>query len=85
LLLAAALFALAYMGVREFSMRRYLNGYSDAIVPNFLPAEDKVEAILSWMRAEPSRGIAEDPDKLARRDPETVSYTHLTLPTICSV
>lgn len=59
-------------------MRRYLNGYSDAIVPNFLPAEDKVEAILSWMRAEPSRGIAEDPDKLARRDPEmTLNYAQL--------
>ena len=77
-LLAAVLFALAYMGAREFSMRRYLNGYSDAIVPNFLPAEDKVQAILSWMRAEPSRGIAEDPDKLARRDPEmTLNYAQL--------
>jgi transglutaminase superfamily protein len=77
-LLAAALFALAYMGVREFSVRRYLDGYSDAIVPNFVPAEEKVEAILNWMRAEPSRGIAEDPDKLARRDPEmTLNYAQL--------
>jgi len=77
-LLAAALFALAYMGVREFSVRRYLDGYSDAIVPNFLPAEEKVEAILNWMRAEPSRGIAESPDTLARRDPEiTLNYAQL--------
>lgn len=77
-LLAAALFALVYTGVREFSVRRYLDGYSDAIVPNFLPAEDKVEAILNWMRAEPSRGIAESPDKLARRDPEiTLNYAQL--------
>jgi hypothetical protein len=77
-LLAAALLALVYTGVREFSVRRYLDGYSDAIVPNFLPAEDKVEAILNWMRAEPSRGIAESPDSLARRDPEmTLNYAQL--------
>jgi hypothetical protein len=77
-LLAAALFALVYTGVREFSVRRYLDGYSDAIVPNFLPAEEKVEAILNWMRAEPSRGIAESPDTLARRDPEmTLNYAQL--------
>lgn len=78
LLLAAAVFALVCMGVREFSVRRYLDGYSDAIVPNFLPAEDKVEAILNWMRAEPSRGVAENPDALAWRDPEmTLNYAQL--------
>jgi len=77
-LLAAAIVATLYAGVREFSVRRYLDGYSDAIVPNFLPAEEKVEAILSWMRAEPSRGIAEDPEKLARRDPQmTLNYVQL--------
>jgi hypothetical protein len=77
-LLAAVLFTLVYMGLREFSVRRYLDGYSDAIVPNFLPAEEKVEAILNWMRAEPTRGIAENPDKLARRDPEiTLNYAQL--------
>jgi hypothetical protein len=47
-------------------------------VPNFLPAEEKVEAILNWMRAEPSRGIAEDPEKLERRDPQmTLNYIQL--------
>src|SRR2546421_9481732 len=38
--------------------RSYLDGYSDAIVPNFAPPEERVEAILDWMRAGPSRGIA---------------------------
>ena len=71
LLLAVALFAVAYTGVREFSVRRYLDGYSDAIIPNFLPADRKVQAILDWMRAEPSRGIADNPATLATRDPET--------------
>ncbi len=78
LLLAAAFFAVACTGVREFSVRRYLDGYSDAIVPNFLPAESKVQAILDWMRAEPSRGIADNPATLATRDPETtLNYAQL--------
>ena len=78
LLLAVALIAVAYTGVREFSVRRYLDGYSDAIVPNFLPAERKVQAILDWMRAEPSRGIADNPATLATRDPETtLNYAQL--------
>jgi transglutaminase superfamily protein len=77
-LLAVALVALVYAGVREFSVRRYLDGYSDAIVPNFVPTEEKVHAILNWMRTESSRGVAEDPDKLARRDPEmTLNYAQL--------
>jgi hypothetical protein len=78
LLLAAALFALAYAGVREFSVRRYLDGYSDAIVPNFVSPEQRVEAILDWMRAEPSRAIAENPATLATRDPQTtLNYAQL--------
>jgi len=78
LLLAVALVSLAYSGVREYSVRRYLDGFSDAIVPNFLPTEQKVGAILNWMRIEPSRGIAVDPDQLAHRDPQmTLNYQQL--------
>jgi hypothetical protein len=78
LLLAVALVTLAYSGVREYSVRRYLDGFSDAIVPNFLPNEQKVEAILNWMRIEPSRGIAANPDELAHRDPQTtLNYQQL--------
>ena len=78
LLLAVALLGLMYSGVREYSVRRYLDGFSDAIVPNFLPAEEKVIAILSWMRAEPSRGVAADPTELSPRDPEiTLNYQQL--------
>jgi len=78
LLLVFSLFALLYTSIREFSVRRYLDGYSDAIVPNFLPPQEKVEAILKWMLAEPSRGIAEYPDKLGRRDPQmTLNYVQL--------
>jgi hypothetical protein len=78
LLLALALVSLAYSGVREYSVRRYLDGFSDAIVPNFLPTEQKVGAILNWMRIEPSRGVAVDPDQLAHRDPQmTLNYQQL--------
>ena len=78
MLLAAAFVSLVYTGGREYSVRRYLDGFSDAIVPNVLPPEQKVEAILSWMRIEPSRAIADNPDALARRDPEiTLNYQQL--------
>jgi Transglutaminase-like superfamily len=77
-LLAVALLGLMYSGAREYSVRRYLDGFSDAIVPNFLPAEQKVEAILNWMRTEQSRGVTTNPDGLARRDPEmTLNYQQL--------
>jgi hypothetical protein len=77
-LLATAFVAMLYSCVREYSVRRYLDGFSDAIVPNALPAEQKVEAILSWMRAEPSRVIATNPEVLAKRDPEmTLNYGQL--------
>jgi hypothetical protein len=78
LLLAVALIALAYTSVREFSVRRYLDGFSDAIVPSILPAERKVQGILTWMRIEPSRAIATDPKALSQRDPYvTLNYQQL--------
>jgi len=73
-----AFVALVYSGGREYSVRRYLDGYSDAIVPNTLPADQKVEAILGWMRSESSRIVAADPGALPRRDPEvTLNYQQL--------
>jgi hypothetical protein len=44
--LAVALLGLMYSGERECSLRRYLDGFSDAIRPNFLPPEQKVQALL---------------------------------------
>src|ERR1700687_6406714 len=67
-----------YSCVREYSVRRYLDGFSDAIVPNTLPAKQKVKAILNWMRAEPSRADTTNPEALAGRDPEmTLTYRQL--------
>ena len=78
MLLAAAFVLMMYWCQREYSVRSYLDGFSDAIVANSLPAEQKVQAILDWMRAEPSRVIAADPDTLSKRDPEmTLTYKQL--------
>jgi hypothetical protein len=67
-----------YSCQREYSLRWYLDGFSDAIVPNSVPAEQKLMAILDWMRAEPSRAIATDPETLSKRDPEnTLTYKQL--------
>src|SRR2546428_75005 len=46
-LLGVALLSLIYTSGWEYSVRQYLDGFSDAIVPNSLPAEQKVEAILN--------------------------------------
>ena len=78
LLLVAAMVSSIYAGVREYSVRRYLDGFSDAIVPNSLPEEQKLDAILGWMRAEPSRAVAANPDELSKRNPEmTLTYSQL--------
>jgi hypothetical protein len=82
LLLATAFVAMLYYCHREYSVRWYLDGFSDAIVPNSLPEQQRVEAILSWMRTEPSRAIATDLDALSKRDPET-TLTYEQLLNVC--
>ena len=78
LLLGVALLSLIYAGGWEFSVRRYLSGFSDAIVPAGAPPEQKAEAILAWMRGGPPRIIAGNPADLPQRDPETtLNYQQL--------
>ncbi len=82
LLLVAVMACSVYAGVREYSVRQYLDGFSDAIVPNALPEEQKLNAILAWMRAEPSRAVSANPGGLAKRDPET-TLTYSQLLNVC--
>lgn len=78
LLLAAAILSLIFACGWEHSVRRYLKGFSDAIVPEAAAPEQKVEAILEWMRHGPSRNSSPHPDDLATRDPEnTLNYREL--------
>ncbi|HYL61426.1 MAG TPA: transglutaminase domain-containing protein [Candidatus Methylomirabilis sp.] len=77
-LLAAALVSSIYAGVREYSVRRYLQGFADAVVPGTATPEQKIEAILAWMRVGPARNVATNPAALAARDPETtLNYQQL--------
>jgi hypothetical protein len=74
----AALFAVLYSGAWEYSVRRYLKGFSDAIIPASATPEQKVEAILLWMRNGPPRPVAENVDGLNPRNPEvTLNYEQL--------
>jgi len=77
LLLAAVVFA-AYSAGWEFSTRRYLKGFSDAIVPATSPGDEKVEAILHWMAHGPARRRSEAEKLQGDRDPtDTLNYEAL--------
>jgi hypothetical protein len=77
LLLLASLLIAAYAIGWEYSVRSYLDGFSDAIVPETATPEQTVQYILDWMRTGP-RAVAQDPNALARRDPEdTLNYKQL--------
>jgi Transglutaminase-like superfamily len=77
-LLIVAAAALLYSGAWEYSVREYLRGFSDALIPASSSPEQKVEAILSWMRNGPQRPKASNPEELSKRDPETtLNYQQL--------
>jgi len=77
-LLASALVCSICAGVREYSVRRYLKGFSDAVVPESAAPLQKAQAILAWMQSGPSRYVARDPSELSARDPEnTLNYEQL--------
>ena len=76
--LVVCLAGMVYSAGWEYSVRQYLNGFSDAIVPVPATPQQKVEAILNWMRSGPPRAVAADPDALPQRDPETtLNYKQL--------
>jgi len=73
-----------YSCVREYSVRRYLDGFSDAIVPNSVPEATKSPGP-SWIglrargRREPRRRIQR---RWQRRDPE-ITLTYRQLLNVC--
>ncbi|MBV9886198.1 MAG: transglutaminase domain-containing protein, partial [Acidobacteria bacterium] len=76
--LAASLVCLAYAALREWSVRQYLHGFSDAVVSVSATPEQKIDAILEWMRAGPPRAEAARADDLSPRNPEnTLNYRQL--------
>jgi hypothetical protein len=78
LLLALVFASLIYSAGWEYSVRQYLKGFSDAVVPAAASPEQKVEAILTWMRSGAQRPVAANPEGLSKRDPEaTLNYQQL--------
>jgi hypothetical protein len=78
ILLAVSLGFVVYSAGWEFSTRSYLKGFSDAVIPSSDDAEQKVEAILSWMQNGPARRNTQDTDALDARNPEdTLNYHQL--------
>jgi Transglutaminase-like superfamily len=78
LLLVLVVVSSVYAGFREYSVRQYLSGFSDAVVPESATPGEKVQAILSWMQSGPSRYVALDPAELSKRDPQdTLNYQQL--------
>jgi hypothetical protein len=77
-LLSVALVATVWSGVWEFSMRKYLKGFSDAIVSQAAPPRQKAEAILAWMRNGPPRLEVQPLAAVSARDPQdTLNYRQL--------
>lgn len=77
-LLIVSILAVGYTGTWEYSVRRYLKGFSDAIVPVGSTPEAKIDAILTWIRSGPPRPLAQGSDELSPRDPEdTLNYRQL--------
>jgi Transglutaminase-like superfamily len=78
ILLILAILLAAYSAVWEYSTRKYLKGFSDAVVPASASTEAKIEAILRWMSQGPTRQDAGPSTLLPDRDPtETLNYTSL--------
>ncbi len=64
-----------YAAAWEYSTRRYLAGFSDAIVPATAPGDEKIQAILNWMAHGPARYPSMPSDLIPDRDPtDTLNY-----------
>jgi hypothetical protein len=76
--LIVSIFLAAYSAGWEFSTRRYLEGFSDAIVPATSPGDEKIEAILNWMAHGPARRTSNEAALETNRDPtDTLNYDAL--------
>lgn len=78
LLAVASLLFLLCAFCWEYSTRRYLAGFSDAVVPAAASPEEKVQAILDWMASGPARRAGPPDETFYLRDPvETLNYRRL--------
>jgi len=77
-LLVLSLLGTIFTGIWEHSVRQYLKGFSDAIIPEDSSPRQKAEAILAWMSYGPPRREAADASALSPHDPsDTLNYRQL--------
>ena len=77
-LLFVSLCAVVYTAVWEYSTRRYLKGFSDAVIPESASAEQQIQAILSWMSSPVARLTPAFVGNPSDRDPvDTLNYRAL--------
>ena len=77
-LLALAGVATFFTAEWEQSVRDYLQGFSDAIIPEASTPRQRVDAILTWMSVGPPRYEAHEGSTLSPRDPtDTLNYRQL--------
>ena len=81
-LVIVAFCLLVYGMAWHYSSRRYLKGFSDAIVPLDASAQDKTRALLRWFRHEPPRFDTSVEGTEEVRDPVTI-VTNQRLLAIC--
>lgn len=78
IILVSSIILIVFGAIWEYSSRRYLKGFADAVVPYSSSPEQKVEAILDWMGRGPARQGAPPANELTSRDPEdTLNYALL--------
>jgi hypothetical protein len=78
ILLVFSVLAVVWSSAWEYSTRRYLKGFSDAIIPFTAPPVQKVQAILTWMSHTPARfGQAPPADNDDRNPADTLNYASL--------
>lgn len=78
ILLIFAILLAGYSAVWEYSTRKYLKGFSDAVVASSSSPEEKAEAILRWMSNGPARQPTSPDDPRPDRDPiDTLNYASL--------
>jgi hypothetical protein len=78
LLLFVSLCAVVYTTVWEYSTRRYLKGFSDAVIPESASAEQQIQAILDWMSSPAAQLTPVFVGNPSDRDPiDTLNYRAL--------
>ena len=77
-LIVLSIIATFFTAEWEQSVRDYLQGFSDAVIPEASTPRQRVDAILTWMSEGPPRYEAKDASALSPHDPsDTLNYRQL--------